>query len=55
MVFSSENEGQTKALDDIQRFIGFYKMEPVSEGVRAVKASDESEKQACLELGRSLA
>lgn len=54
-VFSSENEGQTKALEDIERFVGFYKMNPVSEGVMAVKAPDESEKQACLELGRSLA
>ncbi len=54
-VFSSENEGQTKALEDIERFVGFYKMNPVSEGVMAVKAPDESEKQECLDLGRSLA
>ena len=54
-VFSSENEGQTKALEDIERFVGFYKMNPVSEGVMAVKAPDESERKSCLELGRSLA
>jgi multimeric flavodoxin WrbA len=54
-VFSSENEGQTKALEDIKRFVGFYKMSPVSEGVMAVKAPDESERQACLDLGKSLA
>ena len=54
-VFSSENEGQTKALEDIERFVGFYKMNPVSEGVVAVKAPDEGEREACLKLGRSLA
>jgi multimeric flavodoxin WrbA len=54
-VFSSENEGQTKALEDINRFVGYYKMSPVSAGVMAVKAPDESERQACLELGGSLA
>lgn len=54
-VFSSENEGQTKALEDIERFVGFYKMNAVSEGVVAVKAPDEREREACLELGRLLA
>ena len=54
-VFSSENEGQTKARENIERFVGFYKMNPVSEGVVAVKTPDESERQACLELGKSLA
>jgi multimeric flavodoxin WrbA len=53
-VFSSENEGQTKALEDIERFVGLYKMNLVSEGVMAVKAPDENERKACLELGKSL-
>jgi hypothetical protein len=53
-VFSSENEGQTKAREDIEGIVGCYKMNP-SEGVVAVKTPDESERQACLELGKSLA
>lgn len=53
VIFTSENEGQTGAIDEIRKFFSFFKLKEVSEGVTAT-APVEGKIDECRKLGRAL-
>jgi len=55
VAFTSENAGVRKALEDIERFFGYYRLKKVADGVVAEKTPSMEELKACRVLGRSLA
>ncbi len=53
-IFTTENEGQTGAIDEIRKFFGFYKLKEVAGGL-TVSAPVDDNTDMCYELGRTLA
>jgi flavorubredoxin len=53
--FTSENAGVTAARQEIEKFIAFYKLKKLSDGVTAVQSPGLTELDACRSLGRDLA
>ena len=55
VAFTSENQDTNTALQDIERFFNYYKLEKVAEGVVAFKTPSENDLEACREIGQILA
>jgi multimeric flavodoxin WrbA len=55
VAFTSENPDTHSALEDVERFFNYYKLEKAADGVVAVKTPSETELDACKNLGRTLA
>jgi multimeric flavodoxin WrbA len=55
VAFTSENQDTNAALQDIERFFNYYKLEKAADGVVAFKTPSESDLKSCRELGRILA
>ena len=53
--FSSENAGETGALKEIEKFLGYFKLREISDGVVSALAPGAKEVEACKKLGKSLA
>ena len=53
--FSSENQDTSSALEDIERFFNYYKLEKAAEGVIAVKTPSDGVLEDCKSLGKTLA
>jgi multimeric flavodoxin WrbA len=53
--FSSENPGEKGALMEIEKFLDYFKLRKVSDGVVSALAPGAKEVDACKKLGRSLA
>lgn len=55
VAFSSENQDTSSALEDIERFFNYYKLEKAADGVIAVKTPSDSVLEDCRNLGKTLA
>ena len=55
MAFTSENQDSSSALEDIERFFKYYKLEKVADGVVAVKMPSDGVLEDCRNLGKTLA
>lgn len=55
IAFTSENPGETKALQEIERFFAYYKLRKVAEGIVSGGEPREKEIDVCKKLGKSLA
>ncbi len=53
-IFTTENEGQTGAIDEIRKFFGFYNLKEVAAGLTISAPVDENT-EMCYKLGQTLA
>ncbi len=55
VAFTSENQDTKTALQDIERFFKYYRLEKAVDGVVAFKTPSDGDLEACREIGRILA
>ncbi len=55
VAFTMERPGETKALQEIERFFNYYKLRKIADGIALGDKPGEKELDACKKLGKTLA